>query len=333
MRNQSGPRILTEQATVHPLQSEPPAWVEAMLPIEAATRHPFPNRANETGTGASREIDGIEVVAGADLLRARVQLRGARTLDAATLPASVEQAYLALGWFVRATHRHPIRIWNFVPGIGDRFGALDRYMVFNRGRFEALARLELDPRPTSSAVGVESDDLAIEVLASTRPGVAVENPRQISSWNYSPCYGPRPPCFARATLAALDGRQWLLIGGTASIVGEDSCHPASVEAQLEETFANLCAVIESVTPRRADPLSMIEDARVYVARPEHAGTIADAVQRRFDGANRIELAIATVCRPELLVEIEGRVCPHTSASVTLPTATVRPSAVTSPSIL
>ena len=308
MRNQSRPQILTAQATVHPLQSEPPAWVEAMLPIEAATRHPLPNETKDAGPDASGEIDGIHVVAGADLLRARVRLPGARTLDAESLSASVQQAYLALGRFVRATHRHPIRIWNFVPGIGDRFGALDRYMVFNRGRFEALARLELDPRPTSSAVGVESDALAIEVLASTSPGIAVENPRQISSWNYSPCYGPRPPCFARATLAVLDGRQWLLIGGTASIVGEDSCHPANVEAQLDETFANLCAVIESVTPRRADPLSLVEDARVYVARPEHAGEIADAVQRRFDGAHRIELALAAVCRPELLVEIEGRVC-------------------------
>jgi chorismate lyase / 3-hydroxybenzoate synthase len=309
LRNQSGHRILTAQLTVNPLQSEPPAWVEAMLPIDAAALHPLPNEAapDSAGRRASRESDGIQAVARADLLRTRVQLRGARSLDAEALAASVQRAYLALGRFVRGLERHPIRIWNFVPGIGDRFGALDRYMVFNRGRFEALARLDLEPRPTSSAVGVESDDLVIEMLAAATPGTAVENPRQISSWNYSPCYGPTPPCFARATVAALAGRRWLLIGGTASIVGEESCHPDNVGAQLDETFANLCAVIESVAPRTADPLMLIEDARVYVARPEHASEIADAVQRRFDGARRIELALSTVCRPELLVEIEGRV--------------------------
>lgn len=290
-RNPSRPQILTAQATIHPLPSRPPAWIEALLPIDAA----------------SRSTDGILAVARGDLLRARLVLPGARALDADALSASVRRAYLALGRFVRGLDRHPIRVWNFVPGIGDRFGALDRYMVFNRGRFEALAMLDLTPRPTSSAIGVDADDLAIEVLAAATPGIAVENPRQISSWNYSACYGPKPPCFARATIAVLDGRQWLLIGGTASIVGEDSCHPDNVDAQLDETFANLCAVIESVTPRRADPLTLIEDARVYVARQEHGVGIADAVQRRFGAAHPIEVALATVCRPELLLEIEGRV--------------------------
>jgi chorismate lyase/3-hydroxybenzoate synthase len=304
VRNQSRARILTAPATVHPLRSEPPAWLESMLPIHAATKRRMPNHAAGT---PSRDVDGIHAVARGDLLRARLQLRGARALDVDTLSAAVRHAYLALGRFVRESDRHPIRVWNFVPGIGDRFGPLDRYMVFNRGRFEALAALDLNPWPTSSAVGVESADLVIEVLAAAAPGIAVENPRQLSSWNYSSCYGPRPPCFARATIAGLDGQRWLLIGGTASIVGEDSCHLENVGAQLDETFANLCAVIESVTPRRANPLTLIEDARVYVARPEHAGAIADAVQRRFDGARPIELALATVCRPELLVEIEGRV--------------------------
>jgi chorismate lyase/3-hydroxybenzoate synthase len=304
LRNQSRSQLLTAQTTVQPLQPEPPAWLESMLPIHAATTHRIPG---EAATTPSPNTDGIQAVARGDLLRARLQLHGARALDADTLSAAVRHAYLALGRFVRGSHRHAIRVWNFVPGIGDRFGALDRYMVFNRGRFDALAALDLTPRPTSSAVGVESDDLVIEVLASSSPGIPVENPRQISSWNYSRCYGPRPPCFARATIAGFDGGRWLLIGGTASIVGEDSCHPENVGAQLDETFANLCAVIESVTPRRADPLTLVEDARVYVARPAHAGEIADAVQRRFDGARSIELALATVCRPELLVEVEGRV--------------------------
>ena len=155
-------------------------------------------------------------------------------------------------------------------------------------------------------------DLVVEVLALLRP---------------------RPPCFARATIAALDGRRWLLIGGTASIVGEDSCHPDNLEAQLDETFANLCALIESVTPRRADPLSLVEDVRVYIARPEHAAEIAEAVHRRFTGAREIELALADGLPARAAGRNRSARLPHTSASVTLPAATVRPSAVTSPSIL
>ena len=293
--HQSKPQILTAQHTLHPLRSEPPAWLERLLPLASAIGY----------------RDGIDAIAGRDLLRVRLELPGARAMAAQALSASVRDAYLAIGRFIRDAERHPVRIWNFVPGIGDRdvlrFGALDRYMVFNRGRFEALALLELDSLPTSSAVGVASDDLVIEALATPAPGVRVENPRQISSWNYSARYGPRPPCFARATITTLDGDPWLLIGGTASIVGEESCHAENLAAQLDETFANISAVIESQTPRRPDHLELLEDVRVYVARPEHADAVAEAAFERFAAAREIEIAQATVCRPELLIEIEGRV--------------------------
>ena len=289
--HQSRRQILTAQHTLRPLRSEPPAWVERLLPLESAIGHP----------------GGLGAIANRDLLRVRIELSGARAMDAAALSASVRDAYLAIGRFIRGAQRHPVRIWNFVPGIGDSFGALDRYMVFNRGRFEALALLGLDPLPTSSAVGVESDDFVIEALAAPAPGVPVENPRQISSWNYSACYGPRPPCFARATITAIDGDDWLLIGGTASIVGEDSCHAENLAAQLDETLANISAVIESQTPRRPDHLELLEDVRVYVARREHGDAVAQTAFERFAGAREIEIAHATVCRPELLVEIEGRV--------------------------
>ncbi len=297
MHNQSIRRILAAPATVHPLAPEPPAWVSRLIPDPPAA-----------AVTTYRGVSGIETSARGDLLRARVQLPGARHAGADALTAAVRDAYLALAGHLGEVGRYPIRIWNFVPGIGDCFGALDRYMVFNRGRFDALARLGATELPTSSGVGVDADDLVIDMLAAAAPGTPVENPRQISSWKYSSVYGPRPPCFARATIAELDGRRWLLIGGTASIVGEDSCHPERLEAQLDETFANLCALIESVTPRRADPLALVEDARVYIARESQAPDVVDAVQRRFSAAREIEVALATVCRPELLVEIEARVC-------------------------
>jgi chorismate lyase/3-hydroxybenzoate synthase len=295
--NQSSRRIVAAPAALPQLTPEPPAWVSRLIPD--------PPAADVT---AGRGVSGIETSTRGDLLRARVQLPGARRVDPDALTSAVRDAYLALAAHLREAGRHPIRIWNFVPGIGDRFGALDRYMVFNRGRFEAFDRLGTTRLPTSSGVGVDSDDLVIDVLAAAAPGTPIENPRQIPSWKYSSVYGPRPPCFARATIAELGQRRWLLIGGTASIVGEDSCHPEHLEAQLEETFANLCALIESVTPRRADPLSLVEDARVYVARASDASAVVEAVRRRFEAAREIELAIATVCRPELLVEIEARVC-------------------------
>ena len=85
---------------------------------------------------------------------------------------------------------------------------LDRYMVFNAGRYDAYARWYGTPRAfnhapaTASAVGVQGADLSIFCLAAQTPGTPIENPRQTPSWRYSTRYGPKPPCFARATVVS-----------------------------------------------------------------------------------------------------------------------------------
>lgn len=293
----SGRRLPTTlTSTVLPLQPEPPFWVNDLLPASSAER-----------------IEGrwpIDVVHRSTLARVSTRIPQARNLEPATLSASVREAYAAIGGLLSAVERHPVRFWNFVPEIGGRFGALDRYMVFNQGRFEALALSErLSGRTwspsTSSAVGIAGDDLVIECLASSTPGIPVENPRQISSWQYSSRFGPRPPCFARATIAAIGGKRWLLIGGTASIVGEESLHQQDGEAQLLETFTNLEALIGTATGRPS--LALMTDARIYIAHLEHATAAEAAIRSRLTAAGRIEPVIATICRPELLVEVEGRV--------------------------
>src|SRR5262249_11780947 len=238
----------------------------------------------------------------------------------------VANAYVAIGAALTALHRVPIRFWNFVPGPGDPMGGgLDRYMVFNAGRFDGYAQwlcaCDLSRRsamsaktdgfgqllPTASAVGVVSDDVVIYCLASDTRGTPVENPRQKPAYTYSTRYGPMPPCFSRATIADVNGHRRLLVGGTASIVGEDSAHLDDVGAQLEETLRNLEALIDAATDRKdsGDALKLLIDLRVYCARAEDAAALHDVLAMRCPRAERIELAIARVCRPELLVEIEG----------------------------
>src|SRR6185503_5831087 len=93
--------------------------------------------------------------------------------------------------------------------------------------------------PAASAVGIAGPDLVIDCLASASGGAPVENPRQIAPWQYSRRYGPKPPCFARGTVTRLNDRRMLLIGGTASIVGEESRHPGDLTAQVGELLINL----------------------------------------------------------------------------------------------
>lgn len=242
------------------------------------------------------------------LTRATTRIVDAARLTPDDLSERVGQAYGSLLACLLERRVHPIRFWNYVPGIGDDVGAgMDRYMAFNRGRYAAFAGRTCSvaqPVPTASAVGVCGTDLVIECLASIEPGIQIENPRQINSWRYSRRYGPSPPCFARGTIASLAGRRMLLIGGTASIVGEESKHAGDRDAQLGEIVANLEALIGEAAGD-GDPLRRLRDVRIYVVNADDADAAESAIRDAAGNGARIETAIARICRPELLIEVEG----------------------------
>lgn len=238
----------------------------------------------------------------------------AAAMAADALRASVGVAYQELGTAIRHAGTSPIRLWNYMPNPAEVMGpGLDRYMVFNAGRYDGYQHWErrggsTGSLPTASGVGIIGNDLTIHCLTSADGGVGVENPRQTPAWRYSARYGPKPPCFSRATIAAVNGRQRLLIGGTASIVGEDSRHELNIEPQLEETLVNLAALIGAACgsdESAATSLGRLADLRVYIVRAEDAPMIESVLRARCPAADRIEQTVARLCRPELLVEIEG----------------------------
>lgn len=233
--------------------------------------------------------------------------------DFSTFEARIQEAYARLLTLVEAEgYPHLWRLWNYFPGIGDRHGALDRYMVFCRGRHQALeahyggrfsGRL-----PAASAVGTRHGGIVIYFLAGRVPGRHRENPRQTSAYCYPPQYGPKSPSFARATLLRSGGSDTLYISGTASIVGHESRHPGDAAAQLEETLVNITALIESAaTEENAQfaGLHSLSQLKVYVHRREDLALIRarlDSVLRPGTPCLYLE---ADVCRPELLLEIEA----------------------------
>jgi chorismate lyase / 3-hydroxybenzoate synthase len=261
--------------------------------------------------------------------RVTAQFDGARGMDILTFQQRVVDAYQSVFEELEASEpSHPVRFWAFIPGIHDDLGAgLDRYMAFNAGRYGAFAlhfgRSALLGRsvPTASAVGVGGDRFVLHALAASEPGVPVENPRQVSAYHYSRRFGPMPPCFARATLLTTDSDEPLLIvGGTASIVGEESRHLGDLPAQTRETFRNLGSVIassvgHSLAEGAADAdvatlLADFHDLRVYYTREDDRAAIAASVRATFQPSCRVELLPASLCRPELLIEIEGLATPR-----------------------
>lgn len=249
-------------------------------------------------------IVALEVVHAADRAVLRATLRGADHRSDAALRGGVRRIYTRIGRWLDEQRLHPWRWWNYLPRIGAPAQlAGDRYQVSNVGRFEAFGSWsggEIDGLAAASAVGHRGRDLVIDVLAGATPGAAIGNPRQREPREYSERFGPRPPCFARATLlpaAALGwpGERCALVAGTASIVGEDSVHAGDLDAQLDEIGRNLAALV---------PLDCYRALRAYVADAAAVETVAATLRRRVPAAV-LELAVADLCREELLVEIEG----------------------------
>lgn len=139
-------------------------------------------------------------------------------------------------------------------------------------------------------------------LAGKEPGIAIENPRQTNAYRYPQDFGPRSPTFARGMLVG----EALFISGTASIIGSETVHVEDVSRQLEETIANLHAVIAQAresgfTATDCSELFM----NVYLRHAADYSRVRDRLVAEFGGTAHIAWMQADVCRADLLVEIEA----------------------------
>ncbi len=204
---------------------------------------------------------------------------------------------------------HLWRVWNYLDGINLETHGLERYRQFNIGRQDAFLECHRGATgnvPAACAIGLAGGPLSIAFMAGTTPAVAVENPRQVSAYNYPPDYGPCSPTFSRAVLACLPGQEILFVSGTASIVGHQTVHPGDVAGQCREAMANIGAVLaEARSQCRSAPFSAAElTYRVYVRHASDFRIIRDTLSPLIDGAEVLYVQ-ADICRSDLLLEIEA----------------------------
>jgi enamine deaminase RidA (YjgF/YER057c/UK114 family) len=223
---------------------------------------------------------------------------------------SVFETIAALGY------PHLWRAWNYFPDINGDAGGVERYRLFNIGRhdaFEAFGRTKESEMPAASALGCRAGPLTVYFIAGREPGTPVENPRQISAYRYPERYGPRSPTFSRAMLMPESGGGALAISGTASITGHETQHIGDPAGQIEETLANVRALIDAAgyatTPSPLAGAGLL--LKAYLRSPDYVGMVEAAVERRFASASVICLQ-ADICRSELLVEVEGVYRPDSS---------------------
>lgn len=204
---------------------------------------------------------------------------------------------------------HLWRVWNYLADINGSQDGLERYRQFNIGRqdaFIASGRLASGNVPAACAIGLAGGPLRIAFLAGLEPPFPIENPRQVSAYDYPPEYGPRSPTFSRAAIAAPGGQAVLFVSGTASIVGHRTLHAGDAAAQARESLANIEAVITEVNHcLPAHPFALENlTYRAYIRHAADYPAVAAVLRNALGNAGCVCLQ-ADICRADLLVEIEA----------------------------
>ena len=251
---------------------------------------------------------GIGFAQGSEVLFAHLLLDDAGDAD---LAEQTLRAYTQLLAFTRGRgFPHLLRVWNVLSRIHGREGGLERYQAFCVGRERAFSLAGIAPTqfPAATAVGAIAPGLLVYLLAGCAPGLAVENPRQVSAYRYPLCYGPRPPSFARALRPPWPGGSPFFVSGTASVVGHRSLHPGRFVPQLRETLANLDALLDGAA---AGPPTFL---KVFLPDPRHLTQAQAGLRDWARVGTPVLYLLAQVCRAELEIEIEGLCCPAPHAS-------------------
>jgi enamine deaminase RidA (YjgF/YER057c/UK114 family) len=219
-----------------------------------------------------------------------------------------------------------VRTWLYLGDIVGLEGEMPRYQKLNLARSDFYRNRSFVGDcsrggtagvcyPASTGIGADNRDvmMSCEALATERSDVVrlpLENPRQIAAHDYDHRYGPQSPKFSRAMAIIHDGTAGVFVSGTASIIDSESHHIGDIAGQTRETLDNIAALISEDNFRRhgqaglgatLDDMAML---RVYIKRREDYAVARSICASRLHDLPVI-YTVADMCRPELLVEIEG----------------------------
>lgn len=272
-----------------------------------------------TGNASHGERDDVQYGHNGDILFGAIQLAesafaaSAAATGKTPLQQAAEAAYAAI---FRATaglgFAHILRFWNYMADINGESHGIERYRQFNMGRQDGFLHSRRavtgSAVPAASAVGFDEGPLTVYFLASRSvASTAIENPRQISAYQYPSEYGPRSPTFSRASVAHLQTGDVLFLSGTASIVGHRTLHAGDVIAQVRETVANIAAMVAEANRVASRTQFTLPElcCKVYVRHAKDVGAIHDELRRTLGDTARLLFLKADICRRDLLMEIEA----------------------------
>jgi enamine deaminase RidA (YjgF/YER057c/UK114 family) len=240
-----------------------------------------------------------------------VGANGRRHGDLSSLHTATSEAYREIfATLDELAYPHLLRVWNYLPRINVDTHGMERYRQFNSARRSALVASGRDVAgnvPAACALGsVNGSPLVIYFLASRKAPTVIENPRQVSAYEYPPQYGPKP-VFSRASVLREASGSILFISGTASIVGHQTVHAGDVAAQTRETLVNIEALLGEANRVSGAPRFGLETLayKVYVRNSADLPLIQSQLHATLGREAQVVYLQADICRQDLLVEIEA----------------------------
>ena len=203
-------------------------------------------------------------------------------------------AYEVILNYASELNYHLQRCWHFIPRIHELERDVERYQLFCSGRHKALiisGAFKPHELPAASAVGSEGGLFNIFALLGKQRGECIENPHQVSAYNYPKQYGVDSPSFSRAYKVD----DTLFISGTASIKGHMTQHPSNLRKQLREIQLRVDSLLEELTPKYLT---------AYVKEAKDVPEVEKFIKLNYDTVDSYKIVSADICREDLMVEIE-----------------------------
>jgi enamine deaminase RidA (YjgF/YER057c/UK114 family) len=218
-----------------------------------------------------------------------------------------------------------LRQWNYIEQItGTEKGKQSdnqHYQIFNdvRSNFYSQARFS-HGYPAATGIGTDFGGISIEIMAcqflQENQMIPIKSPVQKDAYSYttevlaqnnSLPENRTTPKFERAKVWQFVSGSLIFISGTAAIKGQDSDR-LSAAHQTQMTIENILQLISPANLSRNGVTSLAEprirQLRIYVKYRDDLAQVKEVCTRFFPDVPSVYVQ-ADVCRPELLVEIEG----------------------------
>ena len=206
------------------------------------------------------------------------------------------------------------RQWNYIQGITMLNDGSQHYQEFNDARSLFYSECEWsNGYPAATGIGTQRGGVMIEfnaIKGEECVNKPIDNPLQIAAHSYSQkvldgkvieqLSERSTPKFERARILGTT----LYVSGTAAIKGENSIQSNDTVEQTARTMSIMDNLIAQDNIPADNNGAIYDILRVYVKKECAIPSVKEYMEQHYPAVPKHYL-VADICRPELLVEIEG----------------------------